>query len=410
LPPARRPDTVLKRYREIAVVASLGLSGLALAGGGLVQGGQGLGQNQRAVAPAAVSALNRFSFDLFRHATTPGENACLSPVGVWFVLSHLFNGAAGETREALSKVLEVPDEDLRILNQTNRDLHALLTSAAGSGKVQLANSVWIRQGLDVRRDFEERMAQTYGASIRPLDFNSARAVETINDWIGKATDGRILNALDRLEPGEDFVLVNAVHFDMDWLLPFDKEETRARDFFLPGRTIQVPTMHAYAPLPSFEEDGVEGISIPYGGGGYAMLVILPPAGVPLDEFAAGLDGDRFEGWMASMKSRTLRVAMPKFETERRIDLKPVLEAMGLGNLFTSKVDLTSMIADPRAFVTRVSQSTFIRVDEEGTVASAATLLLGGLGGGSQRGSSRRIAPSSMRSASEVRARSCSSDW
>ena len=73
--------------------------------------------------------------------------------------------------------------------------------------------------------------------------------------------------------------------------------------------------------------------------------------------------------------REVRVSIPKFKMEANLNLKPPLEKMGVKEVFkTGAADLTGLTKNSAGdlYVTDVIQKCVIKVNEEGSEASAAT--------------------------------------
>ena len=65
--------------------------------------------------------------------------------------------------------------------------------------------------------------------------------------------------------------------------------------------------------------------------------------------------------------------MPKFETTTRSDLIPPLEHLGIRDVFDpNRADLSGIDGARDLYVNAVKQEVVVNVDEQGTVAAAAT--------------------------------------
>src|SRR5690348_14127072 len=65
-----------------------------------------------------ITANNRFGFELFNqlHKKDHGQNVFYSPLSVALALSMTYNGAAGETKEAMRRALKTEDLSLDEIN------------------------------------------------------------------------------------------------------------------------------------------------------------------------------------------------------------------------------------------------------------------------------------------------------
>lgn len=68
----------------------------------------------------------------------------------------------------------------------------------------------------------------------------------------------------------------------------------------------------------------------------------------------------------------VRLSLPKFTFQQTLNLKKSLDAIGVKNLFGPTADLSGMADSPRLKLSEAIHKAYIGVDEEGTVAAAAT--------------------------------------
>lgn len=132
----------------------------------------------------ALSDANaKFGFNLLTelYNQKPGTNIFISPLSISLALTMTYNGALGETKQAMAKTLEIEGMDLGAVNQANAELRKILKSAEPQIELAIANSIWLRDTFDeVNPDFLERNDRFFAAEIASLDFDDPQTVETIN--------------------------------------------------------------------------------------------------------------------------------------------------------------------------------------------------------------------------------------
>src|SRR5690606_2336121 len=95
--------------------------------------------------------------------------------------------------------------------------------------------------------------------------------------------------------------------------------------------------------------------------------------VPLADFVAGLDDATWSRWMAGLTTLAeIQVDMPRYELDYDQTLNATLEALGMRLAFTELADFSRLSDNDNLFIETVRQKTWLRVDEEGTEAAAAT--------------------------------------
>lgn len=349
-----------------------------------------LGQTSRA-DEAAVQALTasqvRFACGLYAQQPR-GENLFYSPYSVASALAMTSAGARGETAVQLRRALALTlDGDA--LHATARELDAVLASrATGSRgtpafKLTVANALWGQQTYTFLEPFLGTLSTHYGAGLRKVDFAGATEAsrQTINGWVGEQTHGKIT---DLLPPGvltalTRLVLTNAIYFNAPWAEPFARAATAEAPFTrLDGRVVRVPLMHHSQSARYGESDDWQAVEWPYAGGQLSLLALLPRAG----KFAAvdaGLSADTFTAAVAALKPARVNLALPRFGVSTTLSLKPALLALGMTDAFEpDRADFSGMNGTRDLYIAAALHKAFVKVDESGTEAAAATAVVVGV--------------------------------
>src|ERR671911_235132 len=109
--------------------------------------------------------------------------------------------------------------------------------------------------------------------------------------------------------------------------------------------------------------------IPYAGGELSMLVVVPAAG-RYEQIEARLGGDLVAEIDAAAASTSVELWLPRFESDATLDLREAIEGgLGVEGLFG--VAGWDGIA-PGIWLEQAVHAADISVDENGTVAAAAT--------------------------------------
>jgi serpin B len=135
-------------------------------------------------------------------------------------------------------------------------------------------------------------------------------------------------------------------------------------------------------LPTAEVDGTQLVELPYVGGRFAMMFAVPGKKDGLPEVEKSLDAARFDRWVKALAPERVQLALPKFEVDppESIALRDALLALGMKTPFDRKKADFTKIADPprpddRLFIGNVFHKAFVKVDEKGTEAAAATAVV-----------------------------------
>ena len=105
-----------------------------------------------------------------------------------------------------------------------------------------------------------------------------------------------------------------------------------------------------------------------------MFIILPYKIDGLPALESKLTEDVFKTMDENLRSsKKIAVAIPKFKVEAEVQMKEVLIAMGVGDLFDDSVaDLSGIAGKKNLYVSEVFHKAFVEINEEGSEAAAAT--------------------------------------
>ncbi len=334
---------------------------------------------------AVVEGNNQFAVDLYQ--TADGGNLFFSPFSINAALSMVYAGAEGETETQIADALGVTVDEAA----WHDNLGALFDDLVGPHHrgytLHGANAFWGQETAPFLDPFVDVLENSYLAPLQLADFEtgSAEAREDINSWVSKQTKGKI----DELFKSGDingytkFVLANAIYFKADWVDTFDEDLTRDQDFFVdPDQTVRVPLMTQLESFPYTEDEQVQVLEMPYEDDELAMLIVLPLELDGLDAVEADLSAERLAGWVEEMYSQEVDVTLPTFEMSHELPLVDALEALGVTDAFDqTAADFTGIVdaedMDGAYYLHAARHKAYVKVDEKGTEAAAATGFAGG---------------------------------
>jgi serpin B len=322
-----------------------------------------------------VEANTRFGFKLFSEILKDDakRNVFVSPTSVALALSMTYNGASGETQEAMGKALQLQGMSQAELNRSNKELVQVLEQADSKVQLAIANSLWAKEGISFKPDFLRRNQEFYDASVNVLDFGSPTAKNAINDWVKRNTNNKIDQIVDQINPDHIMFLVNAVYFNGTWQTPFDKKDTVEQPFFRgDGTEKKHPLMTQTGQYRYAETDQFQAVSLPYGNNKFSMVIFLPKKGNSLPAFHKQLTAENWQTWMQSMRSRPGTIQVPRFKLEYETELKQQLSNLGMGVAFDRLRANFAALSNQTSKIDQVKHKTFVEVNEEGTEAAAAT--------------------------------------
>jgi serine protease inhibitor len=336
-----------------------------------------------------IHGSNTFAFDLLRElvAAADSPNVFISPLSASMAFGMAMNGAEDETWTQMRDVLGFTGMQEAEINRAYRDLTTLLLGLDSNVRFGIANSVWADHASPpLLADYLDRVRTHFGAEARNVDFGDPRTRDAINTWVSRATNGRIDKMIESIPDDVLVYLLNAVYFKGDWRSQFQKRRTAPAEFRLDDGTSRQVDMMAgevgYRAFTAMGQNAPGGVELPYSRDAFAAIAILPPPGQPIRDFVAGLDPVIWADWMARFDEDAARedtrregilVRLPRFQIEWSDSLIAPLRRLGMTDAFDMhRADFSRMTGGRDLFITEAFQKTFLKVDEEGTEAAAAT--------------------------------------
>ena len=315
----------------------------------------------------------------------PDKNVFFSPFGISNALTMALDGAGGATAHDMASTLGLVEMTQDQINSANGLFLPSLKKPDPKVELSVANALWIDPSATFNAGFQDRSQRFYAARVDTLDLGSPDAPYIINGWAKESTHGKIdplVSPSDLM--GAAVVLANVVYFHGTWQHKFLKASTTAGPFILDtSHKKTLPLMSLVEKFPYLETPDFQAISLPYGAGRLSLFIFLPKPGSDLNTFVNGLSMNSWEGWIAKMQPTEMNFTLPRFRVNCQTNLTPSLTALGMASAFSLGADFTPMgLHGP--FINTVIHKAILEVDEDGTVAAAATQITFGFAGGGPR--------------------------
>ena len=330
-----------------------------------------------------AASINAFGLDLYGAAAKEPGNLFFSPASISVAFAMTYAGARAATAEEMHKVLHLPPADIihdsaqALLNDWNGEHDAY--------QLRVVNRLFGEKTYSFIDAFLARVAGSYAAPLEKVDFKGAPKEQRlhINKWVMQQTENRI----DELLPGGSvssdtrLVLVNAIYFLGTWESAFNAKATQDKDFFVDGKTAKkVPTMTKTQSYKYAKGEGFQFLEMGYDGSTLVMNLLLPDEPLGLPALEAQMSVENINTWWSKLHSQEITLELPRFELkDQRIPLKQILKTLGMNAAFDEKLaDFGAMAVttpDARLYISDAFHEAFIKVDEKGTEAAAATAVL-----------------------------------
>ena len=328
---------------------------------------------------------NAFTLNFFQSLNGMMKNRSIvcSPLSITYVLSMVNDGATGTTEQELEQTLGFHKGGIQAVNDYCKNLIDNLPRVDEKVQLNIANAIFVNDKYQLKKLFQQDMANYYDAKAEALDFSSPSTLDRINGWCDEKTRGMIPTILERVDPRTVSYLLNAIYFKAEWTSMFEKNETREEVFTTPDGETRVPLMHQNVYMNYLRNDIYAAVSIPYGNGRWMMTVMLPEEGKTTDDVISSLAAS---GWSTDFLKNPLREArryavdlkLPRFETAFDTDdaggLIELLKGMGIRRAFDgNSAEIPNMCENGNLYISMMKQKAKIKVNEEGSEAAAVTI-------------------------------------
>ena len=306
-----------------------------------------------------------------------GENAVCSPMNLFIGLAMLAETAGGETRQQLLTLLgQESVEETRAL--ANRAWNALYVND-GVSKLELATSLWLRDGMRYKRSVLKTLTRSYYASAFSGEMGSEAYNGLLQDWLNIHTGNLLTQEAGKVELKKDTVmaLVSAVTFKDKW--DFNKDYTYRGDFHSPQGDVEVDYMYQITADGSYSwGDNFSAVIKDFERS--KMVLILPDEAVTPEELLSDPEAVALlNGRVDSQRQRTIdvRLTLPRFDVRDDGLLDDALKSLGVTDAFDeSKADFSPLnaaywgVAKAKTVLSRVIQGARVKVDEDGCEGAA----------------------------------------
>jgi serpin B len=322
-------------------------------------------------------SLHAFGLTLLQEEVSqiPKQNVCISPLSVFLALAMTETSAGGETKAAMRRALALPaDASQEEVNESTVGLMKKLRASRGA-ELTIANALWVDVRATIAPEFARVCQEVYDAAVRALDFNEASAAMAINQWVAEKTRGKIPHIVTHEDTADlPAVITNAVYFKGTFCDPFEKEATQPKPFHLANGGEKLLSMMRQGGLDGAYRFGkrFEAAVLGYEGTAIELYMLLPTKGVGPEEI---LTEESLADLFVEQEPVELDLSMPRFTIDFASQLKVPLTRMGMGIAFQCPGADFTPLGSPLFFIGGVIHKTRLEVDEEGTVAAAATAVL-----------------------------------
>lgn len=284
------------------------------------------------------------------------ENIIYSPYSLLIALSMLYEGADGNTKEELNKIIS--DEQIYNINNIDSVLSVL-------------NKMYIKNNINsiINANYKRSIKEKYNSDI---ELNELNDVSIINKYIEDNTFGQIKDMLDEIRG--NLLLINTLAVDMEWPYKIYGNNVNAGLF----NNVEASYVYGFkkhnASYYKDEDVTVLGLDLKQYDNNIYETVIIQPDNFSLSEYINNINDDKLNNILNNLKSlrddpRKVEIAVPKFSFEYNFNTLDTFSRLGL-DLINPNLSRISDLNDGINIFHKVN----IDFSEAGLKAAAATVI------------------------------------
>jgi serpin B len=304
-------------------------------------------------------------------------DAAISPLSILIALTMLAGGANNLDHEELCRKLGI--ENVATLSKMVLQIQNSLVCATEKGRLfRSANALFALKSEEIFPDYIFYLAQ-FNAHLDSSFASLADGTDRINGWISRQTDGMIPHMLGRNELGQStFALINALLFRATWLEKFNPGDTVKEYPFhtFSSRVQHVEMMFKHRKEVLLRETSeYSAVCLPYISiptSRWLFIAYLPHEGKSVQNTVQTIGQQKTQKALTTQdfhQTKVGRLGLPKMNLCVRYELQNALKS--LGYLARDYPHISEHFE-----VQKLLHSVAIILDENGTKAAAATVVLG----------------------------------
>ncbi|MBO4928228.1 MAG: hypothetical protein J5379_08285 [Clostridiales bacterium] len=319
---------------------------------------------------------------------TGNKNRVASPLSLYLALGMMAEISDGNTRAQLLQALA--ESDIEELRAHTQSLWLANYMDDGFSKLVLANSLWMNDNKEYKQEVLDILATKYFAASFSGDPAEEEYSKVFREWVNAQTDDLLNDMVDDLEldPNMVLALASTVNYSAKWTDKFNPDENRHGAFHAAEGDVECEYMYNGSVWDYHKGETFSAVQLStlYNG---RVRFILPKEGMTPEELLGEeevieflCNGDLMIAVGEEEEELAARFTVPKFDVETEIDLKPVMEDLGITDAMDQgSSDFSPLTLESNGvYISSAKQDTRVMIDEEGCKAVSLTVVLMGAGG------------------------------
>ena len=308
-----------------------------------------------------------------------GKNKVCSPVNIFFALAILAEVTGSSTRAQILDALGINSiEELRAVSK------AVWESNYAKSKdytLTLGASLWQNDKVEYNEQTIADLAMYYYTTAYSGDPTEPDFTMAFKNWLDENTGGMLKDQISMVPDFDKHLILaiaTTIYFKGSWENEFNEGATDKQTFHGVKTEFETDTMHTMSSMAYYEGDGFKAVMLPFKSGN-AMWILLPDEGkTPEELYADGtfmdfINGDAVDS--QDLRYCQVKLSLPKFDINSYLNIIPMLESLGITEVFYPGADFTPLTNTDGVYVSDAIHSARVKIDEEGCEAAAFTVII-----------------------------------
>ncbi len=326
-----------------------------------------------------TDALNTASFTdkVFSEVLSAddGENKLISPMNLYFALGMLSEVTEGNSRQQILSLMG--ENDINALRTQINSLWQKNYRDDGVRKSILNNSLWLNENLSYNLNTLNSVSENYYASSFSGKMGTKEYDAAINRWINDNTGG-LLSPQIETDVNSAMLIASTLFYNTKWQNEFNENNTEEGIFHTPDGEKTAQFMNKSSSTEFYWGEHFQAIYQHLEIGG-RMWFILPDEDVRAEDILSDKEvqslifsSDEYE----KKKHLTVNMSIVKFDVSNTLNLNESLKKLGITDVFEEETADFSPLSDEDygIFVGKTEHSVRVKIDEEGVLAAAYTVI------------------------------------
>lgn len=327
-------------------------------------------------------SIQDFALSSFLSLTSEEDNLVYSPISAYLALASLLEAADLDTYLELSDALNINQlSELQTIASSymqllNFEYTDVVNKQKQISKSLLSNGIFVNEAYPVQQTYLDSLATHYYSEVFHTPF-SPLAKQGIAQWVNDKTQNFLDMSPDDIHFSADtiFTIYNTLYTKLFWHNAYKKANTVTRPFTntLTNEVDDVAFMQkTFSPIYASKNADYDVVvdRIRYD---LQMTIIMPNASLLVRDILENESAmeELFVVRETNHIDSLITMKLPKFSIKNRLNLKPMLQSIGVEAVFDShNANLSKAIEG--AFVSSIFQETGIEIEENGLEGASVT--------------------------------------